>query len=46
MSASFYLAFFLVIAAKSFVYHFNEKATFMNISVQNAHFQLIKRKKF
>lgn len=38
MSASFYPAFFLIIAAKSFVYHFNEKAVFINASVQNAHF--------
>lgn len=38
MSDSFYLAFFLVIAAKSFVYHFNGKAAFMNVSVHNAHF--------
>ncbi|SUV08866.1 Uncharacterised protein [Priestia megaterium] len=38
MSASFYPAFFLVIATRSFVDHFNGKAAFMNVSVQNAHF--------
>jgi len=38
MSASFYLAFFLAIATRSFVYHFNGKAALMNVSVQIAHF--------
>ncbi|MCP1447359.1 hypothetical protein J3D64_000456 [Priestia megaterium] len=38
MKHSFYLAFFLVIATRSFVYHFNGKAALMNVSIQIAHF--------